>query len=200
MSVQLNQQYGRLFTISRLPNSQPAPGAGQDYRHYWWLCRCSCGTPFVRIRADLLSSGQTRSCGCLRSSRNGQSNSRTYKTWAAMRRRCNDPKHPFYSDYGGRGIRVCAEWDNIETGFEVFVRDMGLRPDGRTLDRLDVDAGYGRENCRWATLQEQRWNRRDYKQQQQQRQDRDMENEHWDRMERLEAEAAAATAEEPVVN
>lgn len=80
-----------------------------------------------------------------------------------MRRRCNDPKHPHYSDYGGRGIQVCDRWNDPKRGFENFLTDMGVRPPGLTLDRLDVDGSYEKENCRWATLEEQRWNRRDMK-------------------------------------
>lgn len=153
MPVLLNSTYGLLFTVARIDSVR-----GRQ----WWLCLCACGSGFVRVRADSLTGGRTRSCGCVRRTSLGMSNSLTYKTWAAMRRRCNDPAHPRYEDYGGRGISVCERWNNPRTGFAAFLEDVGLRPDGRTLDRKDVDGNYEPGNVRWATLREQRWNRRDY--------------------------------------
>jgi hypothetical protein len=74
-----------------------------------------------------------------------------------MIRRCSDPDHAKFSLYGGRGIDVATVW--LEN-FWSFVADMGPRPPGHTLDRIDVDANYGPENCRWATIGEQRANQR----------------------------------------
>ena len=80
----------------------------------------------------------------------------TYMSWTAMKNRCLNPKHPAFHNYGGRGITICRRWMR----FEGFLLDMGERPAGRTLDRIDGNRGYNKRNCRWATMQEQIWNSR----------------------------------------
>lgn len=83
-----------------------------------------------------------------------------YPTWKSMITRCNNKKYRDYKRYGGRGITVCKEW----LDFETFVKDMGERPEGKSIDRIDTLKGYYKENCRWATPKEQGRNRRDSKQ------------------------------------
>lgn len=82
--------------------------------------------------------------------------SKTYIAWVGMRQRCNNPNSPQYRHYGGRGIRVCDRWDSYAN----FLEDMGEAPPGLSLDRLDVDADYTPDNCRWATQSQQMRNLR----------------------------------------
>ena len=98
----------------------------------------------------------SRSCGNSATNRTHghtthKSQSRTYATWATMRARCGNPNNPKYYLYGGRGISVCERWSR----FENFLEDMGERPEGKTLDRIDGELGYEKSNCRWATPVEQ---------------------------------------------
>jgi hypothetical protein len=75
----------------------------------------------------------------------------TYQSWMAMRQRCRSPNHKYYANYGGRGIQICDRWDT----YALFLEDMGERPDGTSLDRLDSDGHYEPSNCRWATRTQQ---------------------------------------------
>jgi hypothetical protein len=150
------QTFGRLTVVSFI---------GLKNRKAVWSCLCACGNSKETLAASL-KNGIAQSCGCLKSemiiARNkGSATHRMkehqlYPTWVMMRSRCNRPKDTQYHNYGARGIRVCAEWDD----FSVFVDQMGNRPERTTLDRINPNAGYSRENCRWATAAEQSRNTR----------------------------------------
>jgi hypothetical protein len=130
-----------------------------------WLCQCECGNTVV-VNGNALRRGNTRSCGCLqkdeaslRRRTHGMKGTPTYRSWVAMKNRCTNPRQDNYGRYGARGIAVCDRWLG-EGGFDAFLYDMGERPEGTTLDRIDPDGNYEPANCRWATAEEQERNKR----------------------------------------
>jgi hypothetical protein len=151
------QRFGRLVVIRR---------TGTKRTSAVWLCHCDCGTN-RHISGAALRSGNTQSCGCLhreaviesnrRKRRHGMAGTGTYRAWQDMKTRCTNSRRKCWNDYGGRGISICARWSN---SFENFLADMGERPPGLTLDRINNDDGYKPSNCRWATRLDQTHNRR----------------------------------------
>jgi hypothetical protein len=155
----VGQRFGRLVVLSY---------AGKDkYNGAIWLCRCDCGIAKSIARRQL-QSGDTVSCGCyhrekvaeigrLSKTTHGMSRSPTHVVWTHIISRCTNPKNRAWKNYGGRGIAVCDRWRN---SFEAFIADMGEKPSGMTIERVDNDRGYEPENCVWLKPSLQNRNRR----------------------------------------
>lgn len=150
---------GRLTVVSRVE--------GKDRTCAYWQCACECGGVTIQRGKDLRT-GKVKSCGCLNRQpitgspvlTHGHTSfhkaTKTYSSWLNIKQRCNNPKNPKYPDYGGRGISYCDRWES----FENFLADMGERPTGTTIDRIDNGGNYEPGNCQWATNEQQSLNKR----------------------------------------
>ena len=151
------QRFGKLLVIGE---------KGRINEQVAWECQCDCGNTTV-VRSSDLRSGDTKSCGCLRKelhTKHGQNTRKrgetlTYQCWKAMIGRCYRPNNTSFPYYGGRGIKVCKSWWK----FRNFYRDMGDKPKGLTLERINGDGDYEPSNCKWASYQEQNQNKRNVK-------------------------------------
>lgn len=165
----IGKRFGRLVVIAAAPKTT---------RQKKWVCQCDCGaitTPFEFS----LKENKSKSCGCIAAQKSkdrwanateemrlarskqarthGMSKHPAYQAWADMRQRCTRPSHKWFTSYGGRGIKVCAEWDS---SFEAFWQCMGSTWEkGLTLGRIDNDGDYEPTNCRWETKTQQQNNR-----------------------------------------
>lgn len=133
-----------------------------------WLCKCDCGNTKV-ISSNALQQGTTKSCGCLNQENHitkpnrtthGQSHTRLYRIWKAMKSRCNNPNNPSYQKwYGSKGVKICDEWNQNFWMFYNWSICHGYK-DNLTIDRINPEGNYEPSNCRWATPKEQAQNKR----------------------------------------
>lgn len=141
------QTFGRLQVIKRIGSN--------IYKQALWLCVCECGKK-TKATSYQLRSGNSTSCGCSRK-KLPFIHPREYSVWCGMKQRCHNPNNSHYKYYGSRGIRVCHKWKN---SFPSFLNDVGKRPAGHSIDRIDATKGYSPGNVRWATSKTQNRNRR----------------------------------------
>ncbi len=152
------QRYGRLVVMQMIERGE------RPENNHIMRFQCDCGN-IVDRKIKVVRSGHSQSCGCIarecliaRNQVHGLSHTkrREYRSWKDMRSRCRNPNDSDYSDYGGRGITICEQWSD----FAVFFADMGDRPQGSTLDRINVNGNYEPANCRWADHKVQANNKR----------------------------------------
>ena len=146
------ERYDRLLVIERVTN------ASKTDTNARWLCQCDCGRRIVAYGQDL-AKHKVKSCGCLNASRifkHGASRTQVYRSWVEMRHRCRNPNNQAYKNYGARGISVDPSWKD----FAVFIKDMGERPKGHSLERKNNNGNYCKENCIWALPKVQLNNKR----------------------------------------
>lgn len=163
-------RFDMLVTVERIS------GSGENTR---WRCHCDCGSECVvsqRMLRRTTKIAGAKSCGCFRKSpafashlsskmtrhghcrkMQGTKRSPLWIVWMGIRQRCANPRNRAWSMYGGRGIVMCQRWMD---SFEAFVEDMGSRPPGTSIDRIDPNGHYEPGNCRWATDKEQGRNKR----------------------------------------
>ena len=160
-ALHAGQRFGRLIVRQRISDDLKTKSINLRKRV---RVQCDCGSRPETIPAYYLfrMPNPKTSCGKCEDRKSLKTiHANVYSCWYMMRTRCNDPRHVAYESYGGRGIKVCAEWDNSETGFEEFLRHIGARPSMKySVDRIDNDGGYYPGNVKWSTAKEQANNKR----------------------------------------
>lgn len=147
----IGEKYNRLTVID----------VRREGKRYYWTCRCECGN-VTESRADQIRTGHTKSCGCRALEtrykfRHGEWKTPLFNKWQKMRARCNSPKDKYYKNYGGRGIKVCDEWEDYVV-FSKWAHENGYE-DSLSLERKDVNGDYCPSNCCWIPINKQARNR-----------------------------------------
>ena len=137
----IGKRFGKWTVIKESPKPK------QECKYY--LCECDCGNRIV-VSGTSLRLGKSTRCRECAFYKHGMVDTPIYKIWGGMRSRCNNPKVKIYKYYGGRGIKVCSRWND----FKNFYKDMGDRPPGLQLDRINNNGGYEPSNCKWVTSKE----------------------------------------------
>ena len=163
LQIQKGQIFGK-WTIVEETENRILPSK-QKMRQF--ICICECNNQSI-VSLPNLQSGKSKSCGCLQKeiaknlaikkfTKHNNYKNKLYQTWSDMKQRCLNKNNKHYKDYGGRGIKVCNRWLN---SFENFLQDMGQKPNGYSLDRINNNGNYEPSNCRWGTPIQQIHNRR----------------------------------------
>jgi len=155
------EMIGKTYNHLTAVKEYESVSAGMKY-----LFQCDCGNTTVQF-GHTVRKGKVKSCGCARGSYVAEANkcrdthdmtgTPTYRSWQGMKQRCNNPNIPDFQSYGAKGVSVCDRWMN---SFDAFVEDMGVRPEGTSIDRINPFGNYEPDNCRWADPYTQYTNRR----------------------------------------
>lgn len=167
MELKTGDRFGRLTVVQLDHTRKYIDPKGKNRTIEYYLCICDCGRPHISQKNELRNGG-CKSCGCwqqecrlnkdIKNKKHGMSDTKIFKRWHHIKERCNNPHNKAYKYYGGRGIKMCDEWNTNFINFYDWSINNGYQ-DNLTIDRIDVNGDYCPENCRWTTIKEQNTNK-----------------------------------------